>query len=620
MNPSVRFLFTACVASVIAAAPQAAAAAAAAAKESVKQTAYPEHAYFGDTHVHTGWSGDAGTDGTITSPEDAFRFARGDAIKSNSGQTAKMLRPLDWMVISDHSDGMGTINEVRDANPDMIKDDPFMKEWSAVLKSEDEKARLEFLLKVVDRQVAGTLPKSFTDPRWIKSAWDKTCDIAEKYNDPGRFTAFIGYEWTSNADDGNNLHRNVIYRGGAENAKKMIPLTTFTSRDPATLWKWMAQFEAKTGDRLLAIPHNGNLSNGRMFELQQFNGKPMTPAYAAERQKWERLFEVTQIKGQSESHPSLSPNDEFSNWDMWDRSNLNGVPKQPGMVKTEYWRQALKDGLLLENTLGYNPFKLGANGGSDTHTGFSGMEEDNYWGKFKAIEPGPKRMYGGFNKTYVAFETEAAGFMGVWSTANTREALWDAMHRRETFATTGSRMTVRFFGGFDFDSSDLDSLVASGYKKGVPMGGDLKAAPAGKAPTFLVAAMKDPTGANLDRTQVVKGWVDANGETHEQIYNVSWSGNRKVGANGELAAVGNTVDLETATYTNTIGAPQLIGLWKDPSFDAKQRAVYYVRVLEIPTPRWTAYDQVRFKVKAPKGAELIHQERAFTSPIWYSPR
>ena len=588
--------------------------------------AYPTRAYFGDTHVHTGWSADAGMDGAITTPEDAFRFARGDEVKSNTGMPAKLARPLDWMVITDHSDGMGTINEIRAGNPDMISD-PFVKRMYEAMKSGDETAMRSVMLELIDRQSNGKLPANVTDPKWMVSAWEKTIALADEYNAPGKFTALIGYEWTVNAGGGDNLHRNIIYRDGADKAVQVLPLTTFQTMDPEKLWEWMAAYEAKTGGKLLAIPHNGNLSNGRMFEETNFAGGPMTKAYADARQAWEPLIEVTQIKGQSESHPSLSPNDEFAAWDLWDRGNLNGVAKKPGMIRTEYWREGLKSGLRLQGALGANPFKYGANGATDTHTGLATADDSNFFGKFKGFEPSATRWQpaiigAGRPGTIYGWEQAAAGYMGVWATANTREALWDAMKRKETFATTGPRMSVRFFGGYDFAGADANDLVKAGYTKGVPMGGDLKAAPAGKAPTFLVAASKDPEGANLDRVQIIKGWVDAGGKTHEQVYDVKWSGaetGRKPGANGKLPPVGNTVDLKTATYANSIGAADLSALWTDPTFDPAQKAFYYVRVLEIPTPRWVAYDVVRYGAKPSSKVTMIQQERALTSPIWYSP-
>jgi hypothetical protein len=583
--------------------------------------AYPARAWFGDTHVHTGWSADAGMDGAITNPEDAFRFARGDEVKSNTGLSAKLARPLDWMVITDHSDGMGTINEILGGSADMMAD-PVVKGWSEALNSGDPHRIHAAVMELIDMQSSGKLPAIVMDPKWMVSAWEKTIAIADKYDQPGTFTAMIGYEWTVNVGGGDNLHRNVIYRDAADRARQMLPLTTFQTMDPEGLWKWMAEYESKTGGRVLAIPHNGNLSNGRMFELTRFDGTPMTGEYAAARARWEPLFEVTQIKGQSESHPSLSPDDDFAAWDLWDRGNLTGVPKKPGMIQHEYWREALKNGLAIEAKLGANPFKYGAQAATDTHTGLATADDDNFYGKFKALEPGPERMTRPVTRPLVGWEQAASGYTGVWATANTREAIWDALNRRETFATTGPRLSVRFFGGYDFSDADAvpTNLPAAGYSKGVPMGGDLAAAPAGKAPAFLVAAMKDPQGANLDRVQVVKGWVDASGKTHEKVFDVKWAGDRKPDAGGKLPPVGNTVDVARATYANTIGASELATLWTDPEFDPAVPAFYYVRVLEIPTPRWTAHDQVRFKVKAPQGATLVHQERAITSPIWYAPR
>jgi len=604
-------------------APESTAAAVVAESPAVVEPTYPTRAWFGDTHVHTGWSADAGLDGAVTSPEDAFRMARGEEVKSNTGQMAKLRRPLDWMVITDHSDGMGTINEIRAGNPEMLAD-PTIKRWSEAMNSGDEKRNHAAVLEAIDMQSNGKLPAQLMNPKWMVSAWEKTIAIADKYNEPGKFTALIGYEWTVNAGGGDNLHRNIIYRDGADKAKAMLPLTTFQTQDPEKLWQWMSEYEAKTGGRLLAIPHNGNLSNGRMFEETTFAGGPMTRAYAEARAKWEPLFEVTQIKGQSESHPSLSPNDEFSSWDLWDRGNLNGEAKKPGMYRTEYWREALKSGLKLDAALGANPFKYGANAATDTHTGLPTADEDNFWGKFRGLEPSPTRwkptvIGGGRPGSIYAWEQSASGYMGVWATANTREALWDAMKRRETFATTGPRMTVRFFGGFGFNDGDVADLVKAGYAKGVPMGGDLPASPDGKAPTFLIAAMKDPEGANLDRVQVIKGWLGADGKTYEKVYDVKWSGDRVPGADGKLPPVGNTVDVKTATYQNSIGAPELVASWSDPDFDPKLKAVYYVRALEIPTPRWTDYDTVRFKSTMPAKVTMILQERAFTSPIWYMP-
>jgi len=598
----------------------------AAARPAVQGTAQPERVYWGDEHVHTGWSADAGIAGATLSPEDAVRFVRGEEVTSNTGQKAKINRPLDWVAVTDHSDAMGTINEIRAGHPDFMADS-VTKSWADGMK-QGGKAAQKAVFDLVDAQANKRLPKVMTDPKWISSAWTKTIDVMEKYNEPGKFTAFIAYEWTSNAGGGNNLHRNVILRDGADRARQVLPLTTFASEDPEAVWKWMAEYEQKTGGRVLAIPHNGNLSNGRMFEERRFDGSPLTRDYAESRARWEPLFELYQYKGQSEVHPSLSPTDEFAGYELWDQTNLNGTMKKPGMLRTEYWREALKSGMRLEQTLGANPFKIGAAAGTDTHTGLAAAEEDNFWGKTAPNEPSPTRWEEAFQKqangkVRLDWTLSAMGYTGVWATANTREALWDAMKRRETYASTGPRVTVRFFGGWDFAPADAapDRIVTAGYGRGVPMGVDLASGSAGQAPTFLVAAMKDPDGANLDRVQVIKGWLDAAGKAHERVFEVAWSDSakRKL-ANGKLPRVGNTVDAKNASYANTIGAPTLVGTFRDSTFDAKQPAFWYVRVLEIPTPRWTAYDAKRYGVKMTPDVPMTTQERAVTSPIWYTPR
>jgi hypothetical protein len=596
----------------------------------VTDTQYPQQVYWGDQHVHTGWSADAGLAGTTLSPEDAVRFARGEKVKSSTGQDAQLHRAFDWIAVSDHSDGMGTINEVVAGNAEFMAD-PTAKRWKEMMEAGGEVAKATNA-EVIKLQATKSLPKVFMDPKWMVSAWEKTVDIMEKYNEPGKFTAFIAYEWTSNGEQGENLHRNVIFRDGADKTRATPPLTTFQSTvpgragtDPESLWKWLTDWEATTGGKVLAIPHNGNLSNGWMFREARYDGSPMTSEWAAARARWEVLYEVYQYKGLGEAHPSLSTTDEFISDGLWDASDLNGNPKKPGDLKYEYAREALKTGLRLQDQLGTNPFKFGLAGGTDTHNGLStGAEESNFFGKFPNEEPSAKRWNEVYQKGKAGIRKDwtlmAAGLTGVWATSNTRAALWDAMKRKEAYASTGPRITVRFFGGFDFGDADANGdLARPGYSKGVPMGGDLKTAPSGKAPAFLIAAMKDPDGANLDRVQVIKGWVDAAGKTHEKIYDVLWSDNRKPGADGKLPRVGNTVDLATAKYTNSIGASELHGVFKDPEFDASQRAFYYARVIEIPTPRWTAYDAVRFKVKMGKEVPMSIQERAVTSPIWYTP-
>jgi hypothetical protein len=587
---------------------------------------FPQRPLWGDQHLHTGWSVDAGVAGATLSPEDAVRFARGEEVTASSGQPVKLSRPLDWLVVSDHSDGVGIIAEIRGKNPELMSD-PVLARWGEMMAkggAEAQKATVE----LVAAQSQGKLPKAFLDPKFMKSTWEKNTAIMEQYNEPGRFTAFIGYEWTSNAGGGDNLHRNVIYRDGKDKADQVLPLTTFQTQNPEDLWKWMAAWEENTGGKLLAIPHNGNLSNGRMFALTTFEGNPMTREWAEERSKWEPLFEVAQIKGQSEAHPRLAPNDEFlAGYELWDKGNLILAPKKPGMLEREYARDALKNGLKVEQDLGVNPFKFGMVAGTDAHTGLAAVEEDNFYGKVTGLEPRPDRWDETFMKRgdliIKGWESSAAGYGAVWAMENTRESIWDAMKRKETYGTSGPRMTVRFFGGFDFNARDAKtrSPAIAGYAKGVPMGGDLTRAPAGKAPTFLVAALRDPLSGNLDRIQIVKGWLGKDGKPREKIYDVVWSdaGKRKLNSKGKLTPVGNTVNVATATWTNTIGTPELIAVWKDPAFDPAAKAFYYARVLEIPTPRWTAYDAAYFKVKMPKEVPMITVERAWTSPIWYTP-
>jgi hypothetical protein len=425
----------------------------------------------------------------------------------------------------------------------------------------------------------------------------------------------------------------VIFRDNADKATQVEPYTTMKplgSDNPVDLWKWMTAYEAKTGGNVLAIAHNGNLSNGLMFPTVEAFGKKVDREYAETRMKWERLYETTQTKGTGEAHPYLSPNDELADFELWDKANLDGsVPKKKEMLEFEYARSAFKNGLKLEQLLGVNPYKFGLVGSSDAHTALAAMEEDNFFGKTTPQEPSPERLTKTFihepktGVTVMDWEVGASGYAAVWATENTRTAIWDAMERRETYATTGTRMIVRFFGGWNFEPGDAQNRMpaAIGYSKGVPMGADLRNAPAGAAPTFLVAALKDPIGANLDRIQIVKGWLDHNGQVQEKVYDVVWgdADKRKAGSDGKVAAVGSTVDIENATWTNTIGDPELITVWKDPDFDPKLKAFYYTRVIEIPTPRWTAYDAKRFGIKALAGTRMTIQERGYTSPIWYTP-
>ena len=587
--------------------------------------AYPTHVYFGDTHLHTSQSFDAVMFGTRLGPEDAYRFARGEAVISSTGQRVQLSRPLDFLVVADHAENLGTMSAVLAGDPELMGDWT-LKRWHNLMNQGPD-GGLEVYSEVVVEYFGKSqpLPGPLNNPKVLHSLWERNTAMAEKYNDPGHFTALIGYEWTSNTG-GNNLHRVVVFRDSAEKANQVLPFSSLDSDNPENLWKALEAYEQKTGGSVLAIPHNGNLSNGRMFEIVDFAGNPLTRKYAETRSNWEPLVEATQMKGDGETHPFLSPNDEFASFERWDRGNLDlSADKKPEMLQHEYVRSALKLGLKLEKELGVNPYKFGLIGSTDSHTGLATADSDNNFGKLPAYEPSADRWKHASTfpsgKSYVGWEFVAAGYAGVWATANTREALWDAMKRKETYATTGPRMIVRFFGGWDFDNKDAQTpnLAAVGYGKGVPMGGDLQQAPPGKSPTFLVAALKDPTGANLDRLQVVKGWLDSKGDVQEKVYDVAWSGSRKPAADGKLPPVGNTVDMKSATYANTIGAPQLITTWKDPDFDASLEAFYYVRVLEIPTPRWTLYDVVKFGITMDPKVPMVEQQRAYTSPIWYKP-
>jgi hypothetical protein len=466
------------------------------------------------------------------------------------------------------------------------------------------------------------------DSQPYKDAWARTVDAAERYNDPGHFTAFIGYEWTSLVR-GNNMHRVVIYRDGGDIGGQMVPFTAGPpqgSTTPRDLWTWLENFEKETGGDVLAIAHNGNLSNGIMFPMvEQSDGEALDKNWAERRAKWEPLYEATQIKGDGEAHPFLSPNDEFANYETWDIGNLDvSAAKTDQMLAGEYAREALKRGMELEAQFGTNPYQFGMIGSTDSHTSLAAVQEDNFFGKHSGAEPGPERMTHPFMQTeagtIMGWQQVSSGLAGVWASENTREAIFDAMERKETFATTGSRMRVRLFGGWDFTGDDLDNRqpAFAGYNKGVPMGSDLPAEQKAAAPSFMVFAIRDPIGANLDRIQIIKGWYDGK-ELQEKVYNVAWSDDRKADRKGKLPAVGNTVNVADASWTNTIGSSELGTVWTDPDFDPDHRAFYYARVLEIPTPRWSTYDAFRFGVDIPEGAPTSTQERAYTSPIWYKP-
>lgn len=593
---------------------------------------FPDRVFWGDTHLHTALSMDAGLFGARLGLDDAYRFARGEQVMASSGQPAKLSRPLDWLVIADHSDGMGFFSDLLRGAPDIIKYEQGRRWYDGLQAGGD--ASVAAALDLITTFAQGELnPEMMAEyapgGKTYETIWERVVDAAERFNEPGAFTAFIGFEWTSLVK-GSNLHRNVIFRDNSDKAGLVVPYTTQApvgSTDPLDLYAWLENYETKTGGYALALAHNGNLSNGLMFPVDaQYTGRKIDRNYVEKRARWEPMYEVTQIKGDGEAHPYLSPDDKFADYETWDVGNLDLTEaKSNDMLQYEYARQALLNGMVLEKKLGTNPYKFGLIGSTDSHTGLVAVEEDNFFGKATNTEPSPERMAHPFTKTengsIEGYELVASGYTGIWATENTRTALWDAMERKEVYATTGPRITVRFFGGWDYTDEDLNSRAPAfrGYEKGVPMGGDFRPRSADASPTFMVYALRDAIGANLDRIQIVKGWLDKKGNTHEKVYNVAWSAGREMNAGGDLPPVGNTVDIAAANWTNTIGASELATVWTDPDFDPEQRAMYYARVLEIPTPRWVVYDAFRYGIDIPDGAEPIHQERAYTSPIWYTP-
>jgi hypothetical protein len=597
------------------------------------QRAFPSRPLWGDTHLHTALSVDAGLFGNRLGMEEAYRLARGEEVISSTGQPVKLGTPLDWLVIADHSDALGFVQDLAAGAPEVVQFEQG-KRWHEGMRAggqEAVEATLDLITNFSQATIdPGILALYAPGSKKYSSVWEHVIETADAYNDPGRFTALIGFEWTSLVK-GNNLHRNVILRDDAQRAGQVAPMTTqspFGSTDPLDLYKWLEVYEEKTGGSALALAHNGNLSNGLMFPVDaQYTGRKLDAAYVEARAKWEPMYEVTQIKGDGETHPFLSPNDEFADYETWDAGNLDLTEaKTQAMLAGEYAREALKNGLMLEARLGTNPYKFGMVGSTDSHTSLATAEEDNFFGKHSGTEPSPERMGHPFTKTdqgeFRGWETVASGLAAVWATENTRKSIWDAMARKEVYGTTGPRIIVRFFGGWDYTPDDLNSRQPAfrGYEKGVPMGGDLRARTGRGAPTFMVYALRDPIGANLDRIQIVKGWLDSRGETHERVYDVAVSDGRQIGPDGRCESpVGNTVDVAAANWTNTIGDSELGIVWTDPDFDPGQRALYYARVIEIPTPRWIVYDAFRYGVEMPQGATTTHQERAYTSPIWYQP-
>jgi hypothetical protein len=594
-------------------------------ERTVRNKNFAEGVYWGDTHLHTRYSSDSGMIGNKLGPDEAYAFAKGRQVTSSTGQPAKLIRALDFLVVSDHAENLGLAPFIAEGNPDLLATEYGKRWYDMVNAGEGYEAFREWASSVFEED-------KINSRKMQVSVWERQIEAADRHNEPGIFTALIGFEWTSlnTADVPSNLHRVVIFKDDADKAGEIVPFSAFDSQDPEDLWAWMQAYEDETGGGVLAIPHNGNLSNGLMFATERLNGEPLTKEYAEARMKWEPLYEVTQIKGDGEAHPKLSPNDEFADYGTWDKGDIAGVkPKTGEMLPHEYARSALQVGLQQEAKLGVNPFKFGMIGSTDAHTSLAATREENYWGKFAGTEPAADRyehyvikaFSGDESLSTFAWEEVGSGLAAVWARENTRDGIFEGMQKKETYATTGTRITVRFFGGWEYGEDDVfrPDVVEIGYDKGVPMGGDLPTANGKKAPVFMVGAMKDPWSGNLDRIQIVKGWVDEKGERHERIYDVACA-DRGINAEGRCEKpIGSTVDEANATYLNNIGDAELRAVWADPDFNPQHRAVYYARVLEIPTPTWQAYDAKFYGTKMPEQVPLSHQERAYTSPIWYTP-
>ncbi len=591
----------------------------------------PTTVYWGDTHLHTSNSFDVYLFGTPNStPDTAYDFAKGLPVTSpTTGAQWQLSRPLDFLVIADHAEVLGAVYQVFNGNAELMQ----TKSGAAMLDLAPEQTE-EQLLAIYDaiNYAASNVENELGingadlyndlhagDKR--KTAWERYIEAAERHNDPGKFTALIGFEWSSNTNGG-NLHRVVFQAEGGDVAKQYMPYSYLDSDDPEDLWKWLDVTSKEVGATFVAMPHNPNISIGQMFPLVRNNGQPVDADYARSRMRWEPVVEVTQIKGDSEAHPALSPNDEFADFETYDFA-LTPDKTRPAPTEADYVRNGLMRGLELQKQLGANPYKFGLGGASDSHTGISAIEENNFGGKGQHDSKPELRSHLTGLGASKGWDMAAAGFVGVWAHENTRDAITAAFQRKEVYASTGPRIQVRFFGGYEFSAQDAQSQDVGrvGYAGGVSMGGDLIASEDGKAPTFLVSALKDPNAGNLDRIQIIKGFLNQYGKAEERIYDVAVSGDREINSDGRCEApVGNTVDVNTGSYTNTIGDVQLATTWTDPDFDPNAAAFYYVRVLEIPTPRYSLLDAIELGID---WLETNHpatiQERVYTSPIWYTP-
>ena len=580
---------------------------------------------WGDTHLHTSNSSDAfATGNRELGPDIALRFARGETVTSSTGQTVQLKRPLDFLMVSDHAEGLGLSRAILDGQPDLVAD-PQVAEWRKMMQSGPQGSGLA-TRQMIAAFGNGTMPAVMRDPKILgpltRTVWSDHIDTVEAFNDPGTFVALAGYEYSS-LPGGDNLHRNVIFRDGPERTKQVLPFSSYQSQDPADLWRALARYEEKTGGRALSIPHNSNLSNGRMFAPTDYRGVPLTEETAALRARWEPVVEITQIKGDSESHPRLSPDDDLADYGDagWDLGNLTlTAAKTDAMLQGDYVREALKTGLDVEAELGVNPFQLGFIGSTDAHTALSTADADPYFSKHANAEPRPGRLIipasparEGVGQRF-GWQYLASGYAAVWAHEHSRAGVFDAIARRETYATTGPRITLRvFLGALDGVQPGGDGWVEAGYADGVPMGGTWTGT---GAPVVVADARKDPDGAGLDRLQVVKGWIGEDGQTRERVFDVAASNGRSPDANWRVALLPSTVDADDASYDRMSGADRLSVNWTDPTFREGELAFYYVRVVQVPTPRWSTFDRMRFGVELPEGTPVDVRDRAYSSPIW----
>lgn len=568
--------------------------------------------FFGQTHNHTSWSIDAFTIGnTLTTPEDAYKFALGMPIKHPGGYEVKLSRPLDFQGVTDHSEYLGMIRLANDPSSPVSK-----LPIASKLKATTPEQAMQVFKFMVSSLAKGEKFTDFLDPKLMATVWEQYVAIANKYNQPGKFTAFVSYEWTS-APGNQNMHRNIFFRDS--NRLPAVPFTALDSDKAEDLWEWM-DTQRRSGTDLLAISHNANLSNGMMFPVStDGKGKPLTPEWAQARLTNEPLTEIHQLKGTSETTPELSPNDEFADYELM--NFLIGLDNSTSNPRGSYVREAYQNGLLMQTTRGYNPYKFGMVGAGDSHNTVTSYTQSQYWGGHAFLDGTPKaRLSGKIEAGMDVAKMSTSGLAAVWAEQNTRESIFDAMRRKEVYGTSGVRIKVRMFGGWDYRESVFQQRdwVRTGYRDGVPMGADLRPK-AGTAPSFIVWALKDPDEGNLDRIQIVKGWTK-NGELFERVYDVAWAGDRRPDPRtGKVPAIKSTVNIKDASYTNTVGAVELKKVWRDPDFDPSLHAFYYVRVLQIPTPRWSTYDAKVLGVAPPKGVPSTVQERAWGSPIWYTP-